>query len=297
MLKLDAHPVEIAALIGYRLEFWPTHSVVVASVRENGSIGLVARLDDRDATPQTMQMVARHVHEDNADSVIVAVFNCELPDLTALPPLAMSPITVTSSHVGFLGREQFPIDQVKSTRTASEYTFKGTALASSRDDLLPCPSDLQKISEEDLDSAADSGEADLHWERALTGIPASDAHLLAGLQTPTTRDAVMMAAVTGERLPLARDEMDEVMEAVYSGEATPTAQTKSYMYRIIALAYAAPTPIVADEAWAAVAWLAWMVGNGAQANGAIEKMSASNRLSTLVESAMRKGIAPPWVRQ
>lgn len=319
----------IPACIGYT----PAESLVVVARRSStGTVGLVARADLSDVTPETADMLAVHVANDRAASAIIALYteDREQADRTlagmteALHGQAVDVYdAVQVSADGYVDLHAphpvvRPLSDVTASVLAAELVASGVAPVRDRAGLLPAEADAAA---QDLASSAAAehaaktrDEQTTHalatWRLALSGLvdgPAIYGELAQMLTHIKVRDAALLTAVpdvdpdTVAQVATGQNPDDDAVGRAIAAMVDPKVGVRpgeaADAARDLLAQIIAHVPTSAS-AWTLWGFLTWWTGQNGIAGDAIDRALSIDdgyRLALMLRAVLRAGLPPAWV--
>lgn len=306
-------PAQLAALIPHRMGFTPENSVVFFCVRPDGSPGLVARVDIRDASrPDAFDRLAEHLGPEVGETgrLFVLFYSPEPPPCELVEQWGDADlmVLVTPTHYGLLDSldDLRPLGDLRDTVVAASFALHGSAPATSRTDRLP---KVPKVTQRARVAVANrlplwheengKGGVETLWEQVLFEDRKADdsfifaAGLLASLHYVKVRDDLLAMTALGE--VATADCIDLVFSKM--GPAPDREVTRRAIDALAHLVAVAPSEAEASDAWIVMAWVAWFEGDGARADLCLDAATHMNRLGSLVRRAVEAGVPPGWARR
>ncbi|WP_125778265.1 DUF4192 domain-containing protein [Antribacter gilvus] len=211
------------AAIASRLRYRPTDSMVIACVRPDRTLGLVARVDLADVNPKSAAWLATKAQEDHATHVVVVLYSedttnvlvchdliTEALEIRGIPVACAYQVTPTRYRLlGQPGVRWVPITEVAESRAALTFHLNGRHVAEKREDLLPRPAAPHKRAKAtaaferyraEYPRTAEPDTRLAVWNAAVHTVP-DDAPTLGRLAAMLTdkdvRDALFVAMIPG----------------------------------------------------------------------------------------------------
>ncbi len=322
---------DVIAFVASGLGFTPTDSLVIASVREDRRLGLVARIDLDDVDGASLTTIAGHLKADSAHRVIVLAYSddAERADRLAIRMGAVAQVRgmkllfrVRVASDGYRvddERVAQPLEDVSATQVAAESVLLGHVVSESREQILPgqAKPEARRATEVARDAwlarHLDERRADAMsvWARAMGGeaSPEVFGRLAAVLSDFLARDGVLVALIPGTPLPVSVALLtDPTAPGVDAAVGTAIAKIVDSVAGVqpddevmIAAEVLAQVISHVDDcagAWTLWALIAWWGGRGAQATSGIGRaltLDPTYRLAVLVNRAIEAGMPPGWV--
>lgn len=323
---------DLLAYIPARIGYAPTESLVVVGRRSTtGQVGLVARADLSDVTPETADMLAVHIANDRAASAVLALYTDDrqeadraLASMTeALHGQAVDvQDAVQVSAAGYVDMHAplavvRPLSDVTTSVLAAEMVALGIAPVRDRAGLLPAEATpeaqatARRAAEKHAAKSADeqTTHALATWRLALTGLvggPGVYGELAQMLTHTTVRDAALLSMVPG----IDPDTVTETAAGNAPDEATGRAvaaivdpkvgerpghaadAAADLLAQIVAHV---PTSAPAWTLWGLVAWWHGQSPAASDAFARALRSDESYRLALLLNTAIQVGMPPAWV--
>lgn len=325
---------DLIATVYHRLGFVPSESLVLIALNGHGprsQVGLVARVDLANVEQGHEQLARVLVEKGGADTVCMMVFTDDDHSPTWRYPLTLmrSVLTVPVAHEFVItgGRYMLPEEgqwhllDVSTSSVMAHLVHRGSAVAKSREDLLPVWTDkhAMKVARASARKARPFPDLAQGWADAVQSVaagktltPTGLGRLAGSLSDRVARDAVLVLAAGGSvedcrevatKGPradaIAGAAMQPMMSAAHAKAPDPdvVGNWLTLLGQVAAATHGSPHAV---PAWTLLAILSWWMGDGAPAAVANERALALDpdyKLAQLLDNALSAGIPPAWVRK